>query len=385
MPAKLTWKAHRRAVPLDLIEELERTLPPETYDRLVRNLFADLPTVIKEIDDPFERFFDTETVLQVGPFLRAQDYSPATQRTYGYLLTHLSDYMRTQGIVDPAEINIERLDHLFSTDVLTYSMRAQGDVYPVRPAEWKGSQRHTLLCAFRAYLRWLDVPEEHPVITMTKKDRKRLKVTAKQRKRTPEIKGGQARWLKHSDFLQLVEIAKTYGHKGNRKRNVALVRALWFSAARAEEFCNMKVQHLDTSDKNVWGVDVMAKGGNQETVAILAGAHKALREWLVIREKKFGMDPKQGPLWVNHHGHGLTRDGLQTIVRKLGTELGIAVSPHDFRRGVLRWLRQEKGVSYEDLQAFSRHKSVAVLELYLEGADRKPALRRLAAAVNVQP
>jgi len=107
------------------------------------------------------------------------------------------------------------------------------------------------------------------------------------------------------------------------RRNTAIILFLWDSGARLNECYGMHIEHLDLENGTVrlWG-----KGGKERMSGLSEKSCLALKKYLEH------LSYRKGPLWISVNGNRFSRDGIQTMIRRLRVlGGGVRWSPHTFR------------------------------------------------------
>lgn len=150
------------------------------------------------------------------------------------------------------------------------------------------------------------------------------------------------------------------------RRDYAILRLLFDLALRRSEVCQLSYpEDLDLSNNRIW---VLGKGRTEKTpLTIPASTREALESYIVAR----GQEPGSFFLNVDRagKGSGLTPTSLYRMLRKLGADLGLEVRPHGVRHTSITLacrLAQKQDIGLDEVRQFSRHKSVSVLQIYLD-------------------
>jgi integrase/recombinase XerC len=160
-------------------------------------------------------------------------------------------------------------------------------------------------------------------------------------------------------FNRLLKIARRR-KDSTGLRNLAALRLLFDLALRREEVVSLDVCDVDLERSSV---AVLGKGRSQRTLLTLPPpTHAALSAWIAER----GLEP--GPLFVNfdpaRKGRRLTGRSLYRIVRNLGTQAGLRVTPHGLRHAAITEALNLTRGDVRAVQRFSRHRDLRVLNLY---------------------
>ena len=269
--------------------------------------------------------------------------------------------------------------------------------------DWGGSHQHTLLSGIKCNLRWQgftgdklhhdpNAETHHPLLTHS--------IKGKYRKPKPQ------RWLAPDAYQRALQIAATTGHKAWRNRNVAILVTLWQTLVRATELCSIDLDYLDLKKKQyeVLTKAITHEGREWETKRLFPPNIEAINLWLLDRRNYCEVvDPtnpdaiQRGALFVNHLGNGITRDGLQCMLRRLGIamyerdhpelrqayedgEIGkdeyeeiryksrFKLSPHDLRRGGIAHMLN-MGVPDRLVMLMSGHRTYAEFKKYTAGVQ----------------
>ena len=118
-------------------------------------------------------------------------------------------------------------------------------------------------------------------------------------------------------------------------RDAALISLLWCSGIRRRECAELLVSDVDLALGQVLVRE--AKNGQSRTAFVSREAQKRIRRYLRAREAA-GL--KSDRLWIGKRGPA-TVSLITCMLRKRSATAGIAVTAHQFRRGVAdRWLRE---------------------------------------------
>jgi site-specific recombinase XerD len=104
----------------------------------------------------------------------------------------------------------------------------------------------------------------------------------------------------------------------DKPRDRALVSLLFDSGMRLNELCGIK---QDDIDWQTYTIIIIGKGNKQRKAPFANRSARLLRLWLSQ------YNPNGNNIW------GMNRWGIQTMLRRLGKEIGIKCNPHSFRRG----------------------------------------------------
>jgi integrase len=170
----------------------------------------------------------------------------------------------------------------------------------------------------------------------------------------------------------------TSGDTEAETRDAAIVTALFCLALRVSELCALTLQETDLDSGTTW---ILGKGRREkELVPLPAAVVAAIRRYLVHR------GPAAGPLFrtrgergKNHNGALETRSVLR-IVRELGQRCGLHVWCHSLRHTSITQaaeLGQRAGLGLDKIRAFSRHRTIATLMVYIDEHERQATQKTL--------
>jgi len=172
---------------------------------------------------------------------------------------------------------------------------------------WGNSRQCVALAAIKKYLAWT-YGNHHPALNAKIK----------------RIIGKPQRALDPETAIKLLASFNTYTAKG--ARDLAICSLGIDTGLRASELCRLQQAYTDM-DKKV--LQVIVKGGQWKAAVFSAETAEYIHHWMNYRTIADG----QGNLFTNiHTGKGLTAEGLNTIVKAWGKNIGIKLSPHDLRR-----------------------------------------------------
>ena len=256
----------------------------------------------------------------VERFLASHPYSPATRDTYRRALSVLVD------LPDLAELDAAGLVDWIG-----------------KHSAWGNSQQYVALCACRKFLGWVYGPT-HPALTA----------------RIKRVKPRRQRTLTATRALDLLASFDPRTPKG--ARDLAIAALALDTGLRCSELCRLRLADTDLSSRTL---QVIVKGGQWGVGIFSPETAQYLREWLAVRKALPGVDTVFVSVW---HGTALTREGLQTIVKKWGVAIGLKLSPHDLRRSFAT-LSTIFGAPSRIVQEAGRWANITMVEHYTQSLD----------------
>lgn len=179
-----------------------------------------------------------------------------------------------------------------------------------------------------------------------------------------------------ADVRRLLEA--TSGDTEAETRDYAIVLTFYCLGLRVSELCGLTLEETDLARGSTW---IKGKGRREkELVPLPAAVVDSIRRYLTHR----GSQP--GPLFQTRGQRGKSKDGrLETrsvlrIVRELGQRVGLHVWCHALRHSSITQaaeLGQKAGLGLDKIRAFSRHRTIATLMIYVDEHDRQQTQRTL--------
>jgi integrase len=253
--------------------------------------------------------------MDVDLFLASHDYATTTRSTYQRILSaFLVEFPKPVGL-SPLEL-------------LSYVQRP----------EWGSSHRYVNLTAIKSFLRW-KFGSQHPALVA------RIKRTGSGRKK---------RSLSKAQVNTLLLSFDRYTAKG--ARDLAIAALAIDTGLRLAELVNLRDADTDCTECACY---VLVKGGKQGRGVFSAETANHIEHWRAMR----GQATEKLFVSTRRKKQSLTREGLQTIVKKWGWKVNLIISPHDFRRTYTR-LSLANGASSRTVQLGGRWTNIKMVELY---------------------
>jgi site-specific recombinase XerD len=151
-------------------------------------------------------------------------------------------------------------------------------------------------------------------------------------------------------------------------RDYTIILVLLETGIRVSELCGLRLQDVHEDHIRVFG-----KGKKEREIGIAPGVGKCL--WKYIHQYRDPAPDAKDLVFVNRHGHPLTRSGVERFLLELKSKLGITdvrVSAHTFRHTFARMYLENGGEIYK-LSRLMGHSSVEVTEEYLKDFNVRAA------------
>jgi integrase/recombinase XerC len=193
-------------------------------------------------------------------------------------------------------------------------------------------------------------------------------------------------------------LAATAGDTEAETRDYAIIVTIFCLGLRVSELCGLNLEDCDLGRGTTW---LKGKGRRErELVPLPALVVEAIRRYLPHRSTawlgnyerasnfgtSFDVSRGKGPLFQTRGNRGKNSDGrLETrsvlrIVRELGQKVGLHVWCHGLRHSSITQaaeLGQRAGLGLDKIRAFSRHRTIATLMIYVDEHDRTQTQRTL--------
>lgn len=215
------------------------------------------------------------------------------------------------------------------------------------PAQRQWYQRHTF-----AFLHWLydnDYVKRDP--------RRGIRRIMVQDVRRPQVT--------QAEMMRMLSVAiafvKTDGKpRRHYYRNIAILRMLWATGTRCRELADAQYQDVNM-ERRILAINY-AKGKKWRDLPFDVATKRALLEY--VREERGGED---GPLFL------LSPNGIQQVVKRIAARAKVKVSPHAFRRGFARRMRQS-GIALADTATLMGHETLSMTRIYSQEGEQEAAI-----------
>lgn len=136
-----------------------------------------------------------------------------------------------------------------------------------------------------------------------------------------------------------------------------MLKTLFFTGCRVNEFCNIKVDHVNFSEAEVYVQE--GKGGKQRYVPIFPFLRDEIRTHVG--------DRKAGYLFETRLNDRFSTRRVQQVVKELSAEAGInrKVYPHLLRKSIATFLLN-KGMPIDQVQQFLGHSKLETTQIYAQ-------------------
>lgn len=300
-----------------------------------------------------------------GLLHKNEEYSDTTVYNYE---TRLKRFFGRYSVINQATL-------LGAFETLCGKARDSGESDDKKSADAKMAMYRAVMC-YAQYLHKFQ-PELMPsetvaVLKLIKPPRKRL------RKRDV---------VYYDDLLTILQ--HITGHRyyldNDKTLNKALVTTLWFTGARSDEACNLRLEDLDFTGRTQNGTPNIfireGKGCKQRHVPMPPVLIEVLKDYLTVRVGSQAPDAQvfvdnrtKVPLYPTTVWYRMSRIHEQTSIK---------CNPHAFRRGYASFL-SDQGVAVDHIKELLGHADIETTELYVNSRKKTVLNNALNALRGIQ-
>ncbi|HEY7064823.1 MAG TPA: tyrosine recombinase [Chloroflexota bacterium] len=172
--------------------------------------------------------------------------------------------------------------------------------------------------------------------------------------------------------ISVGEVQRLLGYGRDRTapdalRDCAMLELLYATGMRVTELVSLDVEDLDLSEGKVRCV---GRGRRVRVLPIRSTAREAVRQYVERGRSALLRAPSShGPLFLNHRGQRLTRQGFWLIIKARARDAGIttSITPHTLRHSFAAH-RLSDGEDLRSLQAKLGHASISTTQIYTQVA-----------------
>ena len=175
----------------------------------------------------------------------------------------------------------------------------------------------------------------------------------KQEKKLPRV-------LSVEKVVELLEQPDLKTPAGIRDRS--MLEVLYATGLRVTELVSLKISDVNLNEGYIRCV---GKGSKERIVPLGTVAVKYLQFYLDHARKFLASDPAEDTLFLNHHGHGLTRQGFWKIIKKYAEMIDAEdlITPHTLRHSFATHLL-ENGADLRAVQEMLGHADISTTQIY---------------------
>lgn len=181
----------------------------------------------------------------------------------------------------------------------------------------------------------------------------------------PKIEKRLPKALSFSEAIRLVEFPQKSGPIGFRDK--AIIEMLYATGMRASELIELNLNDINLGSGFI---TCFGKGSKERMIPFGEEAKNALKKYLASGRPK--MAKNNDFLFVDNHGHKLTRQGLWWIIKNCVKLAGVRAktSPHTLRHSFATHLL-EKGADLRSVQELLGHSSISTTQIYTSVSREK--------------
>ncbi len=182
----------------------------------------------------------------------------------------------------------------------------------------------------------------------------------KQEKKLPKVLS-----MSEIDFLlNQPDESKTSGI-----RDKAMLELLYATGIRVTELIDLCLNDVNTESGYI---RCLGKGSKERIVPIGTLAIQKVKDYIGKGRPKMVKELNEQALFVNQHGHRLTRQGFWKILKKYGRQAGInkEITPHTLRHSFATHLL-ENGADLRSVQEMLGHADISTTQIYTQVSKRK--------------
>ena len=166
--------------------------------------------------------------------------------------------------------------------------------------------------------------------------------------------------LSLTEVERLIETPDTTKNLGIRDR--AILEVMYATGMRVSELVGLKLSDLHLS---LGLVQTLGKGDKERIIPLGYYAIQWLERYLDEARPLLVANPSETHVFVNHHGTGLSRQGIWKNLKQLVREAGInkEVTPHTLRHSFATHLL-ENGADLRTVQELLGHADISTTQIY---------------------
>lgn len=163
-----------------------------------------------------------------------------------------------------------------------------------------------------------------------------------------------------TEVERLIETPDTTKNLGIRDR--AILEVMYATGMRVSELVGLKLSDLHLS---LGLVQTLGKGDKERIIPLGDYAIQWLERYLDEARPLLVANPSETQVFVNHHGTGLSRQGIWKNLKQLVREAGInkEVTPHTLRHSFATHLL-ENGADLRTVQELLGHADISTTQIY---------------------
>lgn len=189
---------------------------------------------------------------------------------------------------------------------------------------------------------------------------KRIKADPTANLESPKLEKRLPRVLTVSEVERL--LAQPDSAQGSGLRDRAMLELLYATGIRVSELVSLNIGDVNLETGYI---RCAGKGSKERIVPLGSLAIQSVRAYLEQGRARLVKDRDEAALFVNHHGHRLTRQGFWKIVKKYADDARIEkeITPHTLRHSFATHLL-ENGADLRSVQEMLGHADISTTQIY---------------------
>jgi len=177
---------------------------------------------------------------------------------------------------------------------------------------------------------------------------------------SPKLEKRLPKVLTVNEVERLLAQARPGDPSGMRDR--AMLELLYATGLRVSELVDLNVKDVNLETGYI---RCSGKGSKERIVPLGSLAILSCREYLTHGRAKLVKNRDESSLFVNHHGHRLTRQGFWKIVKRYADDAKIEkdITPHTLRHSFATHLL-ENGADLRSVQEMLGHADISTTQIY---------------------
>jgi site-specific recombinase XerD len=287
--------------------------------------------------------------------------SPNTIASYKDTFKLFISFIITEKNLKPEKLTLEAVDRVLLTNFLDWIENSRG--CSIRT-------RNIRLTAFHAFFRFIRIREPKHLLKCQE-----ILDIRKKKEAQPMVT-----FLSKEGVKLLLEQPDPSSPSGIKHQ--ALLTFIYATACRVQEAVDVQIMDFKFNGNNL--VKLTGKGAKSRIVPLEPQALRIIERYLIERGKEKWHSPNS-PLFLNHSGNKLTRQGITAILKKYADMAGNVrsdlipsdLTPHSLRHSrAVHWL--QSGVDLIYIRDLLGHVSVQTTEVYarIDGEMKRKALEK---------